>query len=116
MQIPRPSDADKDRFRAAMPTAPGVEIKPMFGNLGAFVNGVMFAGLFGPDIGVRLDEADRAALTAAGGGAFGPAERPMGGYLTVPDEEEPSIWAGRALTYVATLPPKQPKKKAAKKG
>ena len=30
----------------------------MFGNLGAFVHGNMFAGLFGPAVGVRLDEPD----------------------------------------------------------
>jgi hypothetical protein len=29
----------------------------MSGNLGAFVNGNMFAGLFGPTIGVKLAEA-----------------------------------------------------------
>ena len=32
----------------------------MFGSLGAFVNGTMFAGLFGTDVGVKLDEASRA--------------------------------------------------------
>lgn len=51
MQIPKPSDADKDRFRAVVPENPDVVVKPMFGNLGAFVNGNMFAGLFGPMIG-----------------------------------------------------------------
>ena len=47
MQIPKPTDADKDRFRALVPDSPDVEVKPMFGNLGAFVHGNMFAGLFG---------------------------------------------------------------------
>ena len=37
-----------------MPNHPNVIIKPMFGNLGAFVNGNMFIGLFGPTIGVML--------------------------------------------------------------
>ena len=46
MQIPKPTDADRDRFRALVPDEPGVETKPMFGNLGAFVNGNMFMGLF----------------------------------------------------------------------
>ena len=32
----------------------------MFGNLGAFVNGNMFMGLFGADIGVKLAEGDQA--------------------------------------------------------
>ncbi len=44
----------------------------MFGNLGAFVHGNMFAGLFGPDVGVRLDDAWREELAAvAGSGPFG---------------------------------------------
>jgi hypothetical protein len=48
MQIPRPTEADKERFKALVPDHPRVEVKPMFGNLGAFVNGNMFMGLFGP--------------------------------------------------------------------
>ena len=55
MQMPKPTEADKDRFRSLVPDDPRIEVKPMFGNLGAFVNGNMFAGLFGPDIGVKLD-------------------------------------------------------------
>ena len=39
MQIPKPTDADKERFRSLVPDDPRVEVKPMFGNLGAFVNG-----------------------------------------------------------------------------
>ena len=46
----------------------------MFGNLGAFVNGNMFMGLFGSDIGVKLLPADAAALLEVdGAGPFGPA-------------------------------------------
>jgi len=49
----------------------------MFGNLGAFVNGIMFMGLFGPDMGVKLDDADQRQLSDAGGGPFGLTGRPM---------------------------------------
>ena len=85
MQMPKPTEADKELFRSVVPDAPGVEVKPMFGNLGAFVNGNMFAGLFGPSIGVKLAADDRAELAAVeGAGPFGPAERPMGGYLSLP--------------------------------
>ncbi|MFL6128883.1 MAG: TfoX/Sxy family protein [Mycobacteriales bacterium] len=111
MQIPKPSEADKELFRSVVPADPRVEVKPMFGNLGAFVNGNMFAGLFGAAIGVKLAAADRDALAAAGGGAFGPQERPMSGYLTVPTGESPARWVGRALDHVASLPPKKPRKK-----
>ena len=62
-----------------MPEDPEAEIKPMFGNLGAFVHGKMFAGLFGAAVGVRLGEADARELAAIdGAGPFGPAERPYG--------------------------------------
>jgi hypothetical protein len=38
----------------------------MFGNVGAFVNGNMFMGLFGADVGVKLGDSDAASLTKAG--------------------------------------------------
>jgi len=116
MEMPKPTDEDKDRFRALVPDGPGVEVKPMFGNLGAFVNGNMFMGLFGAQVGVKLADADRDTLVAEGGGPFGPAERPMGGYVTLPpawgpDEAEP--WAAKALALAGALPAKV--KKATKK-
>ena len=112
--MPKHSEEDKARFRSLVPDGPGVEVKPMFGSLGAFVNGNMFAGLFGTDIGVKLDEASRAELAAVeGSGPFGPAERPMGGYLSLPaafSQAEARAWLERARGYVATLPPKVKKK------
>ena len=62
MEMPKASDADKEHFRSVVPDHPEVVIKPMFGNLGAFVHGNMFAGLFGPTIGVKLSEADKELL------------------------------------------------------
>ncbi len=111
MQVPKAREVDKDRFRSVVPVDPRVEVKPMFGNLGAFVNGNMFAGLFGSDIGVKLASRDMAELADAGGGPFGPEERPMTGYLTVPPDESAAPWVSRALTYVASLPPKAARKK-----
>jgi TfoX/Sxy family transcriptional regulator of competence genes len=112
MQVPRPTDADKERFRALVPRDANVEIKPMFGNLGAFVNGNMFMGLFGSDIGVKLGPADQERLREAGGGSFGPAEHPMGGYVSLPESATPgqiAEWTASALAYVADVPPKQPR-------
>ena len=43
MEMPKASDAEKEHFRSVLPHHPEVVIKPMFGNLGAFVNGNMFA-------------------------------------------------------------------------
>ena len=118
MEIPKPTEADKEYFRSVLPDNPEVEVKPMFGNLGAFVHGNMFAGLFGTAVGVRLADADRDELAAVdGAGPFGPAERPMGGYLCLPaswrdDPEQSADWVGRALTHVAAMPPKKAKPKA----
>ena len=115
MQIPKPTAADMDRFRACVPPDPRVGVKPMFGNLGAFVNGNMFMGLFGADIGIKLAPADAAALMAMdGAGPFGPAERPMGGYVAMPPDvigtAEGDRWIDLGLRYVAGLPPKAPKR------
>ena len=44
----------KEHFRSLVPEGEGVEVKPLFGSLGAWVNGNMFAGLFGTSIGVKL--------------------------------------------------------------
>ena len=119
MKIPKPTEADRERFHALVPDEPGVEAKPMFGNLGAFVGGNMFMGLFGSDIGVKLDEADRAKLLAQPGARpFGPAERPMAGYVTLPADwtaRKAKPWVAKAHALAAALPAKQPKKTAAKK-
>jgi TfoX/Sxy family transcriptional regulator of competence genes len=112
MEIPKPTDADKAKFQALAPDDPRVVIKPMFGNLGAYVNGNMFMGLFGSDIGVKLADADRGKLRDAGGGPFGPAERPMGGYITLPEElshRQAATWVAKSLAHVAAFPVKQPK-------
>jgi hypothetical protein len=103
MQMPRASDDVKQRFRdlieplAAQSDA--VEVKPMFGQLGGFVNGSMFAGLFGSSVGVKLDDAGIAVLTAAGGGPFGPEERPMSGWVTIPPGGDAASWAGEHTLF-----------------
>lgn len=113
MQIPKPTDDDKAYLRSVVPVAAGVEVKAMFGNLGAFVNGNMFMGLYGSDVGVKLPDADRQAALEAGGGPFGPAERPMGGYVTLSptlDAADTERWVAAALDHVAALPAKKPKR------
>jgi TfoX/Sxy family transcriptional regulator of competence genes len=120
MEIPKPTEADKAYFKSVVPDHPEVELKPMFGNLGAFVHGNMFAGLFGASVGVRLAEADRAELAGIdGSGPFGPAERSMGGYLSLPPawRDSPQLaadWMDRALAFVSAMPPKAAKPKTAK--
>ena len=115
MKIPKPTDGDKAKFTSLVPDDPRVEVKPMFGNLGAFVNGNMFMGLFGADVGVKLPDAEQETLLKAGGGPFGPKERPMGGYVTLPAEfskAKSRPWIIKSLDHVGALPAK---KKPAKK-
>ena len=110
MQMPKHSDAAKEHFRSLITEVPGAQVKPMFGSLGAFINGNMFAGLFGEDVGVKLDPAGLEELRALpGSGPFGPAERPMNGWLSLPanlSDEDKSAWTDRARDHIATLPPK----------
>ncbi|HEX7168723.1 MAG TPA: TfoX/Sxy family protein [Acidimicrobiales bacterium] len=113
MKLPKPTDADRERFASLVPNGPGVETKPMFGNVGAFVNGNMFMGLFGSDVGLKLPDPDRERLLEhPGAGPFGPDDRPMSGYVTIPagwraDDAAPWVEAARAAA--AALPPKAPK-------
>ena len=111
MEIPRPSERDKDRFRALVPAAATVTVRPMFANLAAFVNGNMFMALYGDRIAFKLAADDLArALARPDGEAFGPSGRTMREYVALPltaaglDE-----WIDAALGYVATLPLKAPK-------
>jgi TfoX/Sxy family transcriptional regulator of competence genes len=122
MEMPKPSEDDKQFFRSLIPDHPDVEIKPMFGNLGAFVHGNMFAGLFGSAVGVKLGDTARDELAAIdGSGPYGPAERPMGGYTSLPEtwRSTPDLaaaWVDKALSHVGSLPPKikKPKSKPAR--
>jgi TfoX/Sxy family transcriptional regulator of competence genes len=89
----------------------------MFGNIGAFVNGNMFAGLFGSSLGVKLIAKSSLDELAAlpGTGPYGPPERPMGGYIALPASwattpKATAKWIERSLREVGTLPPKASKK------
>jgi TfoX/Sxy family transcriptional regulator of competence genes len=116
MKMPKPTEDDRRRVHDLVPEAPGVEVRPMFGNLGAFVNGNMFMGLFGSDVGLKLPEAERERLLAQpGAGPFGPPERPMSGYVTLPaawGAQDAEPWIQMSLAAVSGLPPKRPKQKA----
>ena len=126
MKVDKPSEADKDNFVALFGEHPALEIKPMFGNLAAFVkaNQQMCAGLFGASVGLRLAESDRGELIAVeGAGPFGPEGRPMKEYIAIPpawcrlgsavDGSDVDDWIDRAVAHTESLPPK--KKKATKK-
>ncbi|MEQ1737799.1 MAG: TfoX/Sxy family protein [Rhodoglobus sp.] len=122
MEIPKAEDADRDLFRSVLPDDPRVVIKPMFGNLGAFVNGNMFAGLLGTAIGIKVPHEPTLEFLRSipGTAPFGPEGRAMGGYIAFPDaasgdREFLVDWVGRAFELVAALPPKAPRPPKLKK-
>jgi len=91
----------------------------MFGNLAAFVNGNMFAGLFGDSLFVRLSAMDQAEfLKIKGTGLFSPMEgRRMTGYFVVPKSwmDKPDLakpWVAKALESTKKMPPKASTKRA----
>jgi TfoX/Sxy family transcriptional regulator of competence genes len=119
--LPKPDDETKAFFRSVVPEEPDIQVRPMFGNAAAFVNGNMFAGLFGQELFVRVSGSDREELSAAGGGSFEPMPgRPMMGYTTLPeswrrDEAKAHDWILRALESARALPPKQSRSKKSPK-
>jgi TfoX/Sxy family transcriptional regulator of competence genes len=120
MKMPKPSEKAKEAFSALVPGEPAITLRPMFGNLAAFVNGNMFAGLFGDGMFVRLPDAEAEPVIKKGGKWFEPvAGHRMGGYVMVPgdwqkkpDAVKPLLH--RALTLTRSMPAKA-KKPAAKK-
>ena len=120
MEMAKPTESEKERFRSLFAELPGAEIKPMFGNLGAFVNGNLFAGLYGSTVGLRLSETDRDELIKSSATVpFGPSEQLMASYVGLPLEDQSDkirSWGARALANVQTMPPKPAKTPKPKKG
>src|SRR5260370_41358087 len=48
--MPKPTERAKAAFSKLVPDEPAVTMRPLFGNLAAFVNGNMFSRLFGEDL------------------------------------------------------------------
>ena len=121
MKMPRPSEQAKAAFTKLVPGDPAITLKPMFGNLAAFVNGNMFAGLFGDDLFVRLPDSEAPPIMKAGGRPFEPvAGHAMSGYVMVADgwQKKPDavrVHITRALTLTRAMPAKAKKPAAAAK-
>jgi TfoX/Sxy family transcriptional regulator of competence genes len=113
--MPKPSADAIERFKAAVADDPRVSLRPMFGNLAAFANGYLFAGLFGDDVFVRLDATAQAQVEEDGGSPFSPMPgRPMRHYVVLPTARthDPSALAtaiADSLAHTMALPPKAPK-------
>lgn len=111
--FPRPEPAAREAFGALVPEDPRIVVRPMFGNVAAFVNGNMFTGLFGQDLFVRLPEEQRAELVEEGGSEFQPMPgRAMKEYMSLPRtwQREPDrarTWIERSLAWAAGLPQKK---------
>jgi TfoX/Sxy family transcriptional regulator of competence genes len=114
-KLPKPTQESKDYFASIVPDHPAVSVRPMFGQLSAFVNGNMFMGIFGEDVLVRLPEEEREKVLGAGGRVFEPMPgRPMHEYVVLPEawRDEPDRireWVARSLDHADELPPKKPK-------
>lgn len=110
MKMPRPTDRAKAAFAAIVPDEPAVTIKPMFGQVSAFVNGNMFCGIFGDELILRLPPDDIAKVKKQGGRDFEPvAGRKMGGYVVYAGEwqaKPPAALVKRALEEARKLPAK----------
>jgi TfoX/Sxy family transcriptional regulator of competence genes len=117
--MPKPSEEAKAAFTKLVPDEPTVTLRPMFGNLSAFVNGNMFTGLFGEDLFVRLPDEQSAPIRDQGGRDFTPmAGHAMKGYVTVPrtwrnQTAATKAWIAASLAYTRGLPPKVPSGKKA---
>jgi TfoX/Sxy family transcriptional regulator of competence genes len=114
----KPPQALVELFTESLPDDPGVQRRKMFGLPSAFVNGVMFAGVFQDSMFARLPLELAATLERDyGATAFEPMpSRPMKAYLVLPDdiladEDELAAALSAAFLHTAALPPKVSKPK-----
>ena len=95
-----------------------IERRKMFGCPAFYINGNMFAGVYGQQLFLRLPPEERASLEAGlGAKPFEPMPgRPMKEYVAMPETiwSDPAAmeeWMRRSVEFVASMPPKQPKPK-----
>jgi TfoX/Sxy family transcriptional regulator of competence genes len=116
MKMPKPSEEAKAAFARVVPDGPGITLKPMFGQLSAFVNGNMFCGIFGEELMVRLPQDEIEKVKKQGGRDFEPmAGHKMGGYVVVPGNwraKPPTVLIKLALEETRKMPAKTAKKPA----
>jgi TfoX/Sxy family transcriptional regulator of competence genes len=117
LKLPKAGEELEVFFRSVVPEDPAVSVRPMFGNLAAFVNGNLFAGLFGDALFVRLSQKGRDDLLhVEGAKVFAPmAGRPMKEYVCVPDgwlgkRVMVGPWISRSLESTKELPAKAKKR------
>ena len=113
MKLVKPSPGLITEFRAMASQLSHGELRKMFGYDAVFVNGNMAVGLWQNTCVVKVSPADQAALLKRGQAVpFAPMkDRIMTGWLELSedlahDPEELLAWSQRAVTFIATLPPK----------
>ncbi len=111
-----------ERFKRYAAAVPDAEPRQMFGYPVLFANGQLATGLMAADWMVRLPEERRSAVLAEPGAhVLEPMPgRPMKEYVCFPPDwldspERMQPWIDEALAYVRTMPPKEPKRRKAKK-
>jgi len=116
-KIPRSSKESEALLRSLLPARKEISLRPMFGNLAAFVGGNMSIGLYGEDLFVRLSDSDRAELLENEGAAvFEPMKgRQMKECVVVPRswKREPAKikpWVTRSVEWSSKLPAKKAKR------
>ena len=117
LKIPRPDKESVDLFQSLVPKDDRVTVRPMFGNISAFVNGNMFFGVFGNDLFVRLSDEHRdELLKKKGASLLEPMKgRPMKEYVLIPgawwtEPETVKLWLSRSLDWASKLPAKKTKR------
>ncbi len=119
--VPAPKEL-VERFEKAIRSIPEAEPRKMFGYPAVFINGQMFAGLFGDTMMLRLSPEDRELIAKRGGKPFEPMPgRVMREYVTVPETilkspRQLDAWLGKALEFARSLPPKLPKPRKPRPG
>src|SRR5216684_3809578 len=116
LKIPRPDKESMDLFQSLIPKDDRVTVRPMFGNISAFVNGNMFFGVFGNDLFVRLSSEDQLELLKnKGSSMLEPMKgKPMKDYVVLPKTwrampKTLRSWISKSLEWSSKLPPKKAK-------
>jgi TfoX/Sxy family transcriptional regulator of competence genes len=117
LKIPRPDKESLDLFQSLIPKDDRVTVRPMFGNISAFVNGNMFFGVFGNDLFVRLSSEDQLDLLKnKGSSRLEPMKgKPMKDYVVLLRtwRARPEIlrsWISKSFEWSSKLPAKKAKK------
>ena len=109
-----------DRVRALLSDRDDVAEQPMFGGLTFMLGGHMCCGVHGDELIIRLHpDAEDAALARPHARPMDFTARPMRGFVTIaPDGLKGQAlrrWVALAVVHAEAQPPKQPKRKAARR-